>query len=557
MRNALRDAAAALLAFTFSAAAASAQPAVAAPEPPRLIVTIVVDQFGANLFNQYRSQFTGGLATLASEGLVYTNGYQTHGMTETCPGHSTVLTGVHPNRTGIAANDWVDRASGETVYCLAAPKNRLAHGGKDDPVGPDNLRATGLGTWLKAVSPRSRVFAVSGKDRGAINLAGAQGDGAYWYAEGFGFTTYLRPGETATARVRPMAGLNARVLARLKATPPGWTHARPECAKRAGDWPLEGGSVFRSVLPPARFAIDNSPVLDELTLEAAETLLQEQKLGQGPATDLLGVSLSATDRVGHRYGAQGPEMCEQMHRLDAALGRFLRQLRSVPGGALVVLTADHGGSDFPERLRARGYPDARRADPTLLGRLNSSLRSRFKLDFEPLVMDGTAIVVVGPDKRGLTGPRRAEIATATAELLRVEPDVVGAFTIDELAVTPSAAKDVRPEELTLRERLALSAVPGRSPDVTFAYQPGMSPFPAQPGGYIAGHGSPWDYDRRVPIIFWRPGAFGEERPLPVRTVDIAPTLARAAGVRTPDDLDGRCLDLEALRAPSCGASPRP
>lgn len=556
MGHDMRDVAAALLALVLSASAASAQAPAPTPQPPKLIVAIVVDQFGANLFNQYRPEFTGGLATLASEGLVYGNGYQTHGMTETCPGHSTVLTGVHPNRTGIAANDWIDRATGKSVYCLAAPNNRLLHGGKDDPVGPDNLRATGLGSWLKAASPRSRVFAVSGKDRGAINLAGAQGDGAYWYAEGFGFTTYLRPGETEAARVQPVARLNARVLARLKATPPSWAYTRPECAKLAGEWPL-GGGVFRSALPPGRFAIDNSPVLDELTLEAAETLLREQRLGQGPATDLLGVSLSATDRVGHRYGTQGPEMCEQMHRLDAALGRFLDQLKSVPGGALVVLTADHGGSDFPERLFAMGYPDARRADPTLLGRLNSTLRSRLKLNWDPLLMDGTTIVVVGRDKRGLTDPQRAEIATAAAELLRAEPDVVGAFTIDELTATPSAAKDVRPEELSLRERMALSAVPGRTPDVSFAYLPGMSPYPAQLGGYIAGHGSPWDYDRRVPIIFWRPGSAGQERALPVRTVDIAPTLARAAGVTAPNGLDGRCLGIEALRLPSCEAAPRP
>ena len=156
----------------------AAQPA---PSAPRLIVTIVVDQFSANLFNQYRSRFTGGLKTLADQGLVHANGFQTHGLTETCPGHSTVLTGMHPATTGIPANDWVDAETGQEVYCLAAPKNTLAHGRNTDngPVGPDQLEVTTLADWLKDQSPQSRVFAVSGKDRGAINLNGHKGDGAY------------------------------------------------------------------------------------------------------------------------------------------------------------------------------------------------------------------------------------------------------------------------------------------------------------------------------------------------------------------------------------------
>lgn len=560
MRNGMFGVLAAAVIAASGSLTCAAQPVAAvpaaAPAPasvsPRLVVAIVIDQFGANLFNQYRGRLTGGLATLSREGLVYANGYQTHGMTETCPGHSTVLTGVHPNRTGIPANDWIDRATGQQVYCLAAPRNRLADGGKGDngPVGPDALRASGMGDWLKAASPRSRVFAVSGKDRGAINLAGARGDGAYWYTEGFGFTTYLRPGEQSSERLRPVSALNARILARMKAAPPSWAYSREDCARLTGHWPLEGGT-FHSVLPPTRFSVDNSPILDELTLEAAETLLQEQKLGQGPAVDILGVSLSATDRVGHRYGTQGPEMCEQLHRLDAALGRFLDQLKTVPGAALVVLTADHGGSDFTERLAARGYPEARRPDPTLSDRLNAAVRARFKLSFDPLVLDGASVFVMGADKRGMVGVRRAEIARAVVELLRAESGVAGAFTIDDLAATPSASKDIRPEELSVRERLALSAVPGRSPDVMFTYEPGMSPFPGRLGGYLAGHGTPWDYDRRVPIIFWRPGVAGQERPLPIRTVDIAPSLAHALQLAATRDLDGRCLDLSALGVAPC------
>ena len=176
--------------FGSQALAQAAAPA-AAPTKPTLVVTIVVDQLSTNLYNQYRDRFTGGLHTLTDRGLVYANGFQQHAMTETCPGHSTVLTGMNPANTGIPANDWIDRATGQEVYCLAAPENTLAHGRNTDngPVGPGALRATTLADWVKAESPASRVFAVSGKDRGAINLAGHHGDGAFWLTDDFGFTT--------------------------------------------------------------------------------------------------------------------------------------------------------------------------------------------------------------------------------------------------------------------------------------------------------------------------------------------------------------------------------
>lgn len=518
------------------------------PSPPRLIVTIVIDQFGSDLFNQYRPAFTGGLRRLVDEGVVYANGYQTHGMTETCPGHSTVLTGVHPNRTGIAANDWIDRATGEEIYCLAAPANRLADGGQGEngPVGPDNLRASGFGDWLKAASPDSRVFAVSGKDRGAINLAGSHADGTFWWADGFGFTTYLRPREEAGDRLRPVAALNATLRTRMEARPALWEPLSGRCAALAGDWAI-GDGILHSTVPPQRLVVDTSPVLDELTIEAAIALLREQGLGRGSATDLLGVSLSGTDRIAHRYGSQGPEICQQLLRMDAALGRLMEELDEIPG-TLVVLTADHGGSDFAERLEARGYPEAGRMDPGAMGRLNAAVRERFDLDFDALRADGSNIYVMG-DAARVPDALRREIATAVAAMLREEDGVIEAFTLDELLAAPSAARSIHPDLLSLRERIALSTSAVRSADVIFALEPGMTPFPGSVGGYVAGHGTPWDYDRRVPMVFWTAGQAGHERTLPVRTVDIAPTLANAAGIAAPADLDGRCLGLAPLARP--------
>ncbi|WP_420470697.1 alkaline phosphatase family protein [Brevundimonas sp. FT23042] len=536
---------------TAPAAVEGPAPAAESTSRPTLVVTIVIDQFSANLFNQYRDDFTGGLATLARQGRVHANGFQQHGLTETCPGHSTVLTGMNPARTGIPANDWIDPATGKEVYCLFAPQNHLAHG--DDTtdngvVGPGQLGATTLADWLKTASPESRVYAVSGKDRGAINLNGHLGDGAFWYTDGFGFTTYVEPGQTAEARLQPVSALNSRIAARLAATPPAWTYTHDACRRLDGEWAING-RTFTSALPPANFALDTSPILDELTLEAATELLETRQLGRRGVVDMLGVSLSATDRIGHGYGTQGPEMCEQMFRLDAALGRFLDQL---PQGAIVVLTADHGGSDFVERLSERGYPHAHRADARRLAAINETLKAQFGLADGPLSSGGSGLVVGDKDLRVLPEPLRTRVVEAALPLLRANPDIAFAESRDVLLAEPLPPTDLTPDLMTVRQRLRLSTVAGRSPDIIVALNENVVAG-GRVGGTIAGHGTPWDYDRRVPIIFWWPGAEGQERFLPVRTIDIAPTLAPIVGVPTPAGLDGRCIELQAPGGSTCPA----
>ncbi|MBX3480136.1 MAG: alkaline phosphatase family protein [Caulobacter sp.] len=524
--------------------------------PPKLVVVISVDQYSANLFDQYRGRYTGGLRTLADEGLVYINGYQSHMGTETCPGHSTILTGKHPNKTGIPANDWLDPETGEEVYCFANPANALADplGGGNGPVGPDNMKATTLGDWLKASEPSSRVFGISGKDRGAIALSGHKGDGVFWWRDGFGFTTFVEPGQDAQARLAPVAPLNAELKARFAATPPVWTYSHDACRKLEGDYVI-AGEAWHTTVPPKKYSFETSPFLDEVTVEGALRLLKDQKLGAGDTTDILAISLSGTDRIGHGFGTQGPEMCEQMYRLDAALGTLLSALKDVPGGAVVVLTADHGGSDFPERLAMRGYPDARRVDFSILPRTNAALKARFNLTVDPIAYDGSGFNIVGEGKKRLPQPLRGEVARAAVELLAAEPDVAAAFTLDELLATPDPAPGTPPEMFTLKQRAALSAVTGRSPDVAVILKPGVYPLRAKVGGAISTHGSAWDYDRRVPILVWWPGATGQERMLPIDTTDIAPTLAHLIDVEAPADVDGRCIDLGGFAVDACPAAP--
>jgi predicted AlkP superfamily pyrophosphatase or phosphodiesterase len=543
-------AALAATALTLSLAIAGSSRAEPA-EPPRLMVLIVVDQFSASLFEEWRSRFTGGLHRLEQEGVVYPNTYQSHGFTETCPGHSTVQTGMRPEHTGIVANGWRDRVSGQAVNCTFDPAMTLAHDPAAKGAGPANLMATTLGDWLKAVSPASKVVGVAGKDRSAIMPTGHQADAVFWATRG-GFTTNVAPGQDAAERLAPIRAVNAAIAAR-RADPANVTrYSDPACQAREATYDI-GGTPWRAVVPPKGMespATDEgfivSPMFDESILQVAETAAAAYDLGGDDTVDILTVGLSGTDVIGHMFGSRGPEMCEQMRRLDAALGPFLHAMEKRSHGRLLVaLTADHGGSDMPERLKARGFSEARRLDDDAWrARLNAGLRADLGLDFAPVASGAIDnLFLVGADGKALAEPLRTRVLAAALTRLGADSDVAEAYSDADLAAGPRAPRGALPDELTVRERLARSRYPGRSGDILVAFKPAVTTFAAKTGQALAGHGSPWDYDRRVPLIFWRPGATGEERILPVETVDIAPTLAPLIGVTAPAGLDGRDLGL--------------
>jgi predicted AlkP superfamily pyrophosphatase or phosphodiesterase len=526
------------------AALVSATAAMAAPPPaqPKLVVAISVDQFSYDLYARYRPTFTGGFKRL-SDGLVFT-GYQSHAVTETCPGHSTILTGAHPARTGIVANSWYDRASASTVYCVS-----VAGVADPDARGSAKLRVDTLGDWLKAARPGARSVAVSGKDRAAIMMAGHHPDAVYWWADKKGFSTSSYAGPTTPQVLAPAEAFNAARFAAWRTAPPKlWpkqvstTCAALQAPHRFGKLDLTGEvppqTAPGGTLAPndPRFAkeLRASPELDRMTLVFADQLVDKFRLGRGPQIDLLAVSLSTTDYVGHRYGNGGAEMCVQMAALDAALGAFLDRLDGRGMPYVVVLTADHGAADAAERVGAS------RIDGRSIAReLAQHLQGRFALAYAPVVGGGARQIVI--NLAPADEPRRAEIAAAAA-WLKARPEVAAAYTAAEIAAV-RVPHDRPVTELTLPERFAESFDAERSGDLLVAYADKATVgMPRSLGDSVAGHGSPWDHDRRVPILFWWRGVAPIIEAQPMETVDIAPTLAPLMGVRAPQ-VDGRCLDI--------------
>ena len=532
--------------------AAQAPSSVQTPaEPPRLIVAIAVDQFSADLFAQYRQHFTGGIGKLLT-GAVFPSGYQSHAATETCPGHSTLLTGVHPARTGIIANNWfqpgIARAE-KRVYC-AEDETDPASSSSNPVVSAGHLRVPTLGDRMKAANPAARNVAVSAKDRAVMMMGGHKIDAAYWWKGGM-FTSFASvPLAPATQAVnRTAAALIAKGAPALAV--PAWC-AASQRAMAAGAATIGAGRFALEPAKPDSFRV--SPRIDAATADLAIRLTDEMQLGKGPASDVLSVSFSATDYLGHAYGTEGREMCIQMAELDKAVGRLLAHLDQLHIDYAVVLSADHGGFDAPERLDQQAYPRAVRVDPALLpGELAKAVSA--KTGITPA--SGPLIYADGPFgdyylSASLSADDKARASAALVNLLKAHAQVAAVYTSQELAAAPLPSGS--PADWSLKDRARASFDARRSGDVVMLLDRAVVPIPAARDGYVATHGSPWDYDRRVPMLFWRRGLPGFEQPAPVETVDIAPTFAALLGLNITDgDFDGRCLDLDGGPGNTCAA----
>lgn len=534
---------AALLALAVPAAA---EPA---PPPPKLVVMISVDQLSADLFAQYRRHFTGGLARM-QQGGVFPSAYQAHAATETCPGHATLLTGVRPARSGIIANNWfspgIARAD-KKVYC-AEDVTDPASSSRDPVISARHLKVPTLGDRFKAANPASRNVAISAKDRSVVMMGGRAIDEGWWW-KGNQFVSF------AGKAPPPAVVAESKAAAAAIAAGAGPYAVPRHCAGRMRAVKAGSGSVGEG-----RFALEKdkadqfarSPRMDAATASLATRLVDTMKLGKGAATDMLAVGLSVTDYVGHTYGTEGAEMCIQMAELDRTVGRFLDHLDRRGIDYVAVLSADHGGLDLPERLDEQAYPRAVRVDPELEPKALSKVISA-KTGISPA--NGRLILGDAPFgdfyvSASLTSEQKARVVTALVAAVRGHPQVAAVFTGKELAETPMPFGS--PQDWTLKERARASFDAERSGDVVVLLDRAVMPIPFATGGTIATHGSAWDYDRRVPLLFWRKGMAGFEQPAPVETVDIAPTLAALTGLKVDDAaFDGRCLDIDAGAGNSC------
>jgi predicted AlkP superfamily pyrophosphatase or phosphodiesterase len=493
------------------------------------VVAITVDQLLPSYLERWRGQLTGGLARLMAEGAVFTHAFQDHALTETAPGHATVLSGRWPRHTGIFSN-----ATG--VGDSASPLVEVSGPG----ASPHRFRGTALFDWLQAAEPDARALSVSRKDRGAILPVGRAKQHVYWYQTGM-FTTSRYYADSLPGWVRRF---NA-VRAPFKAADREWTLLLPDSAYPEPDAaPWENGG--RSHTFPHRLPADSlraageytvTPWIDSLTLAFALTGLEQLRLGRR-GTDLLAVGLSGTDAVGHRYGPDSREVHDQVLRLDRYLGWFLEQLERRVGGdrLLVVLTADHGVTPFPAASRARGLTAHDVRLDTLVAAVNRELDAAHRSADAPqrwLRLDDGVLFLEDNGRLAAAGIDLDSAWTALGARIHAVPGVARVDRVADLARADTAEDAVARRWIHQLPRgapvpLVVSLAPGSAWAADYAM-----------------HGQPSDADAHVPLVLWGRGVTPGTYARRAATVDIAPTLARLLDLAPQSVLDGRVL-VEAL-----------
>lgn len=503
--------------------------AAAAPgdERPALVVLLVVDQLTRARLDP---ALPGGLGRLLREGRVHVDATLAHGITETCPGHAAIATGLHPGHAGIPGN--VVFEGGRPRYCAAGESAALLRG----PALADGIRSAG-----------GRAVVIAGKDRAALMLGGRTGGLAIWLDRTAGFTAGRRPGAPAPAWLARFDAARGLAPFDPASFPAEWSHPAGDPRALPDDTPSEDARCSRTSPHPVRGAtlaetverLLRTPFADALTLDLARLAVEEERLGGGEATDLLAVSLSATDYLGHAYGPDSQEALAALGALDGQLGAFLSFLeaRLGRGRLLVALTADHGVTQLPEVAEQLGVsqcrvPGGRVNGAGVAARLAALAREVCGLAVSPEVTtDGDSAFALPAEAWKACRRPRGEVAQEVAARLASVPGVVKAWTAPDLAAAPCAGSCALYRN---------SFDPERSGDWVVQLDPGCL---WSSGSTGASHGSPYLPDRAVPLVFWGNGIAAAIVRGPAHTVDVAPTLAARAGLPPGARVDGRVLPL--------------
>ncbi len=496
-------------------------------ERPALVVFIAVDQFRGDYLDRFSSQLTGGLARFRNNSAFFPHAWQDHSITETAPGHATMLSGREPVHTEIVSNN---RGVPDELSPLI--------GSSAIGASPRRFVGTTLYDWMRVRDPEVRVLSVSRKDRGAILTVGrARGD-VYWFSDGK-FTTSRYYADTLPTWVRAFDDtIHLERLAGQK-----WDLLLPADQYPEPDsvWVENAGTdfVFPHVLPPASqiaAKLQSYPQMDSVTLAFALEGVKRTGIGKrqlassGPnrMPDLLSISLSTTDAIGHAFGPDSREIHDQVLRVDRWLGQFMRALeQEVPSTRIIyALTGDHGVAPLPELEVPKTGHGGRIWLSDISSTVEHELEARYATDFSIDFDNGLMFGDVGALRaRGINADSLASAIVAEATK---RAGVRAGFTAATLATSSDSA--------AVRWRRSLP--PSLGYLAVFATKPG---FIWSPGKSSAEHGTPSALTLSVPISFIAASIPAGRHERLVRTVDIAPTLAALIGVRPTERLDGSAI----------------
>ena len=529
-----------------------------AEEKPRLILQITVDGLRADMLSRYRHNFSAaGFNYLLENGAVFSNAHHAHANTETIVGHSSLATGAHPSVHGMTGNVWFDADTGELAYNIEDPRAPLLPSREDAAEGeqldPTQKLARSDGRSPRALlvptfsdklsvftAGKAKVFGISGKDRSAVAMAGHTGK-AFWMSVDTGdFVTSeyyydAYPDWVKNWNSKRMAEQYGGTRWELLLLQSRYVLGRQDNRPYEAD--LRGfGRVFPHRYADAGNKLFNTQVLasplgDQLLMDFARALITAEDLGEDEVPDYLSVSFSGVDAVNHFFGPSSLENEDTVLQLDRTLESLFAHIDEAIGleHSLIVLSADHGMAEMPEYLTELGYEVGRIKNGEITDIANRVGHERFGIDklasffFRPyLYLDESKITAAGH--------RVAEVEDAVALAVSKHPGI-------EIAVPRNGLTGLE-DTRTLR-LIVNNNHPQRSGHIYVAQKPYWFMF--ESGPVTAMHGSPWNYDSHVPLIFAGRGIRARHIPRPVETIDAAPTMAQLLGMSSPAAAQGKPL----------------
>jgi predicted AlkP superfamily pyrophosphatase or phosphodiesterase len=531
---------------------------------PKLILQITIDQLRGDLPTRYYERLgEGGIRYLWENGVVYRNAHHAHANTETIVGHATLATGAHPSAHGMIGNIWFDRESGFTTYNVEDSNHRLLTAGADvddeAEIDPTQRVARSEGRSPSAIlvstfsdelisnsGGLSKVVGVSIKDRGAISMAG-HGGTAYWFSKAGGefvTSTYYMdqyPDWVSKFNARQPAQQFANTSWNLLNDQDSYMFADSDDREWEAD--VAGfGRVF-----PHSFGdgssryfttwLTLSPAGDKLVLEFAKQVLMEERLGEDKVTDYLSVSFSATDYVGHVFGPSSLEAEDNILQLDRTIAELLAHVDEVVGleNTLIVLSADHGGPDSPGYLNSLGIPasyvnpDSWDSDAAI-----KRIKDRFGISGELIETFAQPYLYFSAEVKN-----NDEIDHEALEAAVVEE--LSRFKGVSLAVSSTALSRGNLPDTHIYRAVVNNFHAKRSGDVYIVFEPNWFINDFDGLTVASTHGSPWNYDTHVPIVFAGAGLKAQTVDRRVETIDIAATLAALLSIKPPSGSVGQPL----------------
>lgn len=504
--------------------------------PPKLVVGIVVDQMRTDYIYRYWDNFgEDGFRRLIGEGAFLRDAHYNYVPTITGPGHASIYTGTTPSRHGIVANDLYDRVARKTYYCVNDTSTRSV--GTTTTSGqrsPQLLLATTLADELELrFDRRSKTIGVALKDRSAILPIGRTGDAAYWFSGGAFISSswYMKDLPQWAVAFNSKKLVDQYMTGKWELTLPRERYHQVLPDDNPYEIPLKTGlhASLPVDLDPIRLAGAGPEVLpytpwgNTITTDMALAALEGEAMGVDDATDLLAISYSSTDLLGHRMGPRALEIEDMYIRLDAELKRLLDELdkRVGVGQYTVFLTADHGAADVPAYLKdlrgSAGYVDVQ------------ALVERVERQFPAQVSGGTLMIDTVIDGQIFL---RSSVTESFVDRLASQPEVARA--VSAMEITGSNADE-------LVRSMANGFMPQRSGDVLFALRPGYFEKETWSDGHGTTHGSAWNYDTQVPVIFFGKGVQRSEILRPTKITDIAPTISAIVGMTAPNAANGEVV----------------